>query len=135
MNILVQRERLTNKLRQNPKRMSPKIIPLRLQQARRETFGTISIVETQCGAKRWNGYSQSRGFSNDVAPGRLGFVDRIVEEIVKQQVFQIWVFWEGLDELGKREEGEGRGTLVGFGDVAEEDGADDATASPHECDS
>lgn len=41
-------------------------------------------------------------------------MDGLVEEVVEQQVLQVWV------------------GAVGVGDVLEEDGADDAAASPHQ---
>jgi hypothetical protein len=127
MNILTLRQLVRFELRQNFESVSSEIISLSLQQSSRKTFRTISVKPTQSSTecRRWN--SQSCAFSNDITPRRLSLVDCLVEEIIEQQVLQFIVLYP-LDC------GVGGGTLVGFGDVSEEDGADDTASTPHESD-
>ena len=53
---------------------------------------------------------------NDVAPAWLRLVDGLIEEVIEEQVLEVWV------------------GAVGLGDVFQEDRADDATTTPHERD-
>ena len=46
----------------------------------------ISIVEGQCGGKAGCGHAGLDCRGNNVAPGRLGAVDGIPEEVVQQEV-------------------------------------------------
>jgi len=91
MNILPFRHLVTRVLRQNPKRMSAKVIPLSLQQARGQPLAPVPVEKGECGAKRRGRDAETDSFSDDVTPGLLGFVDCLVEEFVKQQVFQILI--------------------------------------------
>ena len=78
-------------LRQDPESMSPKVIPLSLQQSRREPFGAVAIEPTECSAECGSWDSETGGLGDDVTPRGLGFVDCFVEEIIEQQVLQFRV--------------------------------------------
>jgi hypothetical protein len=95
MNILPLGHLVARELRQNPKRMSAKVIPLSLQQARRQPLAPVPVEKGERSAECRGGDSETDGFGDDVAPGLLGFVDCLVEEFVKQQVFQIPILFPG----------------------------------------
>ena len=129
MNILSFRHLVRFILRQDPEGMSAKVIPLSLNHRCRESFRAISIEPTQRGREGGSGDAQPCALGNDVTPILLSFMNCLVEEIIKQQILQLVVLYT-VSEFGAVV----GGTLVGFGDVAEEDGADDAASTPHECD-
>jgi hypothetical protein len=96
MNILPIRHLISRKLRQNPERMSPEIIPLSLQQPSGETFTAIPVKPTERGTKCGRGDSETSSFGNDVTPRGLSFMNCFVEEIIKQQVFQFVVLYKDV---------------------------------------
>ena len=93
-----------------------KVVALRLQQVCRQVLGAVAVVEAECGAEGRGRDAPQRALADGVAPARLRLVDGLIEEIVEQQVLQVRV----LAVRGR--------------DVLEEDGADDAAATPHKSD-
>jgi hypothetical protein len=91
MNVLPLGHLVARVLRQNPKRMSTKVIPLSLQQARGQPLAPIPVEKGERGAKSRGRDSKTNGLGDNVAPGLLGFVNCLIEEVVKQQVFQLLV--------------------------------------------
>lgn len=102
------------KLRLDFERMSSKVISLRLQQVRWEILGSVSVIPGQGRVECWGGNAPQRAFAYDIPPPRLGFVDRFVEEVIEEEVFQVRIL------------------AVGGRYVFEEDRPDDTSSAPHE---
>lgn len=94
--------------------MGTEVIPLSLEEVSWQVVGAISVVEAE---RRREGRSRDTpqsGLANDITPSGLSFVDGLGEEVVKQQIFEFWV------------------VAVCVGDVLQEDGANNATTTPHQ---
>ena len=72
-------------------RVSTEVIPLRLQQVCWEIFRAVSIIPAESSAKGGRRYTPQRALADNISPAILSLVDGFVEEIVKQQVLQVWV--------------------------------------------
>ena len=90
------------------------VVTLGLQQVGGQVLGAVAIVEAESGAESGCGDTPESTLRNDVSPAGLSLVDSLVEEVVEEQVLKVGV-----------------GT-VGLGDVLQEDGADNASTTPHE---
>jgi hypothetical protein len=91
-----------------------KVITLCLEKVGRQVLGPVAVEEGQSSAESWGGDTPKRALGDNVAPSSLSVVDGLVEEVVEEQVLEVWVGAESL------------------GDVLEEDRADDAASAPHE---
>ena len=96
--------------------MSTEVVTLSLQQVRREVLSAVSIVEAESSAEGWRWDTPQRALGNNISPSRLRLVDGFVKEVIEQQVLKLWV------------------ATVCLSDVLEEDGANDAAATPHKSD-
>ena len=76
-------------------------------------FAAVSVEERESGAERGERDTPDDALSNDTPPAGLCFVNGLIEEVVEQERFKILVL------------------LVRGGDVTEEDGLDNAAATPH----
>src|SRR6266850_4346143 len=96
--------------------MRAKKVSLRLQQVRRQSCRTVSVIKGQRRRERGRRYAILDRVDDTAPPGSLVVVQRLAEEIVEQQI------------------GEPRILIVRLLDLAEEAAADDATAAPHQGD-
>src|SRR5262245_44025192 len=92
------------------------VIALGLQEICRETFGAVTVVESQSGAERRDGNAFLGGHGHNVAPGALGFLDLAFEKLIQKQIRELRIFVEG------------------FLDVPKEAAANDASTAPHQSD-
>jgi hypothetical protein len=94
--------------------MRAEIVPLRLQQVRRQPPAAVAVEKRQrrVECRHWN--AQLDGLHRHPPPGFLAALDHAAEVIVQQQVLQVWVLVEGLLDL------------------PQEHRADDAAAAPHQ---
>lgn len=92
------------------------VISLSLEKVGWEILGTVTVEPRERSAEAWSWDTDLGGLSDDLSPSWLGLVDGVLEEVVEEQVLELWV------------------GAVGIGDVLEEDGADDAASAPHESD-
>ncbi len=90
-----------------------KVISLSLEQVGGEILGTVTVEPAESGAESWGWYSQKSCLGNNISPARLCLVDSGLEEVIEEQILEIWVF------------------TIGRSDILEEDGSDDATTTPH----
>ena len=96
--------------------MSTEVITLSLEEVGGKVLAAVAVIETQGGAESRSGNTPLSTLGHDVSPSGLSLVDGILEEVAEQEVLEIGVL------------------AVGLRDVLEEDGPDDATASPHQSD-
>lgn len=68
-----------------------KVISLCLQKVGREILGAITVIETKRGAESWGRDPPDGAFAYDISPTWLCLVDGLVEEVIKEQVFQVRV--------------------------------------------
>ena len=94
--------------------VSTKVVTLRLEKIGREVLGTIAVIPAERGAESRKGDAPQSPFTDDVSPAGLCLVDGLVEEVVEEQVFEIWI------------------VAVGFCDILQEDRSNDAATAPHE---
>ena len=92
------------------------VVTLSLEQVGGQVLGAVSVVEAERGAEGRGRDTPQGALGDDVSPSRLSLLDGSVEELVEEQVLEIWV------------------SAVCLGDVLQEDGADNATTTPHERD-
>ncbi len=116
MDLVALRVLLRSKLRLDLKGVSTKVITLSLEKVGWKVLSTVTIEPRERSGETWGWETHLGSLSNDVSPSRLSLVDRVLEEVGEEQVLKVWV------------------GAVRIGDVLEEDGADDAAASPHERD-
>ena len=90
------------------------VVTLGLQQVGGQVLGAVAVVEGQSGAESRCGNTPESTLGDDVSPAGLSLVDSLVEEVVEEQVLEVGV------------------STVGLGDVLQEDGADNASTTPHE---
>lgn len=93
-----------------------KVVTLGLEKVCWEVLSPVTVKEGKGGGEARGWDSPEGTLGNDVSPTWLGVVNSLVEEVVEQQVLELWV------------------AAVGVGNVLQEDGADDATTTPHEGD-
>lgn len=91
-----------------------KVISLGLQQVGWQVGSSVTIVEGESSGESWCWDTVLSSERHSLSPAGLGLGNGISEELVEQQVLQLWVLLEGLC------------------DFTEEDGSDDTTTSPHE---
>ena len=96
--------------------MGAEVVALGLQQVRRQPPAAVAVVVAERGGDRRRREPELDGHAHDAAPAGLGALDLAREERIEQQVRQLGVLVEGALDL------------------AEEGGADDAAAAPHERD-
>jgi len=96
--------------------VSTKVIPLSLQQVGWQTSLSISVIVAQSGSEAGDRKSEFHGSRDRASPAGLSFFDGIAEEVVQQQVFQLWIF-----------------VKCRF-DVLQEGGSDDTATSPQQGD-
>ena len=96
--------------------VSTEVVTLGLEHVGWKILGSESIVEGESGGEGWCWDTPEGTLRDDVTPAWLCLVDGFVEEVIKEQVFEVWV------------------GAVGLGDVLEEDRADDAASTPHQGD-
>ena len=94
--------------------MSTKIITLCLEKIGREILGAVTVVPAEGGTESGKWDTPHCTFADDIPPARLRLVDGLVEEVVEEQIFEIWV------------------VTIGLCDILQEDRSDDATTTPHE---
>lgn len=116
VDILALRVVLVGVLGLDAEGMRTEVVTLSLQQVGRKVGAAVSVVEAEGSAEGRHWKTPQGSLADNVSPAVLGLVDGLVEEVIKQQVLQLGVL------------------AVGIGDVLEEDGADDATATPHQGD-
>lgn len=90
--ILTFRILLAGILGLDSERVGTKVISLRLQKICWEVFGTVSIIPAESSAESGRRYTPQRALANNVSPAVLSLVDGFVEEVVEQQVLEVWVF-------------------------------------------
>ena len=100
----------------DPEGVCAEVVTLCLQDIRRQVLGPVTVKPRQRGAEGRCWDTPERALGDHVAPAGLRLVDGLVEEVVEEQVLEVWV------------------VAVRTGDVLEEDGADDAATTPHEGD-
>jgi len=93
-----------------------KVITLGLEKVGWQVLGPVTVVEGKGSAESRGGNTPESTLGDNVSPAGLGVVNGLVEEVVKEQVLEVWVL------------------AVGGGNVLEEDGTDDATTTPHKGD-
>lgn len=96
--------------------MGAEVITLGLEQVGREILRAVSVIEAQGRTESWCGNAPFGALSYNVSPTFLSVMNGFVEEVIKQQVLEIRVL------------------PISACNVLEEDGANDAASSPHECD-
>lgn len=89
------------------------VVSLGLEETGGEDFCAVAVVEGQGSREGGEWDTEQDTLCNDSSPSVLSLVDGLVEEVVEEQVLELW------------------GLAVGVGDVLEEDGSDDAATSPH----
>lgn len=92
------------------------VVTLSLEEVGRQVLSAEAVVEGQSGAEGWHGNTPLSTLGDDVTPSWLCLVNGLVEEVVEQEVLEVWV-----------------GTVC-VCDVLKEDGSDDAASTPHEGD-
>lgn len=116
MNVLVLGELGAGILRLDAEGVGTKVVTLSLEQVGGEVSGAVSIVEAQSRAESGGRDTPESTLADDVSPAILGLVNRLVEEIIEEQVLQVRV------------------VAVGTGNVLQKDRPDNATTAPHESD-
>lgn len=114
MDVLALRVGLVGVLRLDAEGVGTEVVTLGLQQVGGEVAGAVAVVEAEGSAESGGGDTPESALADDVSPAALGLLDGGVEELVEQEVLEVGVL------------------AVSVGDVLEEDGADDATTTPHE---
>ena len=98
----------------DPERVRAEVVALCLQEVGGEGLGADAVVEAERRAEG-RGWDPPQGALGDnVSPARLRLGERVVEKSIEEEVLEVRVL------------------PVRGGDVFEEDGADDAAASPHQ---
>ncbi len=72
-------------------RVSTEVISLRLQQIRWEVLRAVPIIPAERSAESGRRYAPQRALADNVSPAVLSLVDGFVEEVVEQQVLEVWV--------------------------------------------
>jgi hypothetical protein len=116
MNILALRVLFACKLGLNAEGVGSEIITLGLEHICWEVLSPDAVVEGQSGGEGGCWDAPKCALGDDVTPARLRLVDGLVEEVIKEQVLQVWV------------------CAVGLRDILKEDGSDDTATTPHESD-
>lgn len=116
MNVLALGVLLAGVLGLDAESVGTKVITLGLEKVGGEVLGAETVKEGKGGGECRSGDSPKSTLGDNVTPSWLCGVDGLVEEVVKEQVLEVWV------------------GAVRLGDVLEEDGADDAASTPHEGD-
>lgn len=114
MSVLTSRVLLGDILGLDQEGVGTEVVTLSLKQVGGQVLGAVTVEESQSSAESRSGDASLDRPGNDVSPAFLSGVDGLVEEIVEQKVLEVRV-----------------GTVSG-GDVLQEDGANDATTTPHE---
>ena len=96
--------------------MGTEVVTLSLEQVGGQVLGSVAIEEGKGSGEGWHWDAPLDGLGNNVSPAWLGRVNGLVEEIVEEQVLEVWVL------------------TISVGDVLQEDRSDDAATSPHEGD-
>lgn len=98
---------------QDTEGVGTEVVTLRLDEVGRDDLAAVAVEEGEGSGESGERNTPDDALSNDTPPTRLSLVEGLVEEVVEQEGFETLV-------LG-----------VGSGDVAEEDGLDNATTTPH----
>lgn len=71
--------------------MGTEVISLRLQKICWEILRAVPIIPAQSCAESGRGYTPQCAFADNVSPAVLSLVDSLVEEIVEQQILELWI--------------------------------------------
>merc|ERR1712183_129515 len=77
-------------------RVRTKVVTLRLEQRGRQRLGAHAVIKGNSAREGRRGHTPQYGLGNDAAPAIFGLADGIREEVVEQQVLEIWVLAEGI---------------------------------------
>ena len=116
MDVLAFLVLLAGKLWLDAEGVGTEVVTLGLEHVGWEVLGSETVVEGERGGEGWCWDTPESTLGDDVTPAWLRLVDGLVEEVVEQQVLEVWV------------------GAVGLGDVLEENRADDAATTPHQGD-
>ena len=115
MVVLVERESVTGTFWLDTESVSTKVVSLGLQEVCWEVLCPIAVIEAECCAECRCWDSPEGALANNVSPSWLSLVDGFVEEVIEKKIFKIGV------------------CAVCGCDVLEENRANNAATSPHEC--
>lgn len=99
MDILAFLVLLASVLRLDTEGVGTEVITLSLEQVGGEVLGAVSVVETQGSAESWGGDTPKGSLADNVSPAVLGIVDGLGEEVIEQQVLEIWVVAVGVGDV------------------------------------
>jgi hypothetical protein len=102
MDVLASRVRFGFVLGEDAEGVSAEVVPLSLQQACGEVGSSVPVKEGQGSRERRRGDAPQRGLCYDPAPPGLRLMDRLVEEVVEQQVLKVWLSPEGFSDLSEK---------------------------------
>jgi hypothetical protein len=71
--------------------VSTEVISLSLKEVSRKVLGTVSVEPAQGSAESRGWYAEKCCLGDDLSPAGLSLVDGLVEEVIEQQVLEIWV--------------------------------------------
>jgi hypothetical protein len=91
-----------------------KVITLGLKKVGRQVLGPVTIIEGQSSGEGGCWDTELNTLGDGASPTGLGVVDGSLEEVIEEQVLEV------------------RLSAVSLGDVCKENGANNATATPHE---
>jgi hypothetical protein len=86
-------------LRLDEESVSTKIITLCLEKIGREILGAVTVVPAERGTESGKWDTPHCTFADNIPPARLRLVDGLIEEIVEEQIFEIWVVTIGLRDI------------------------------------
>lgn len=116
VDVLSFRILLASELWLDTESVGTEVVTLCLEHVGWKILRSDTVVEGKGGREGWCWDTPESALGDDVTPAWLRLVDGLVEEVVEEQVLEVWV------------------GAVGLGDVLQEDRADDAASTPHECD-
>lgn len=91
------------------------VVSLGLKQVGGQILSTITVEPAESSTESRGRYSEKRCLGDDVSPTGLSLVNSFVEEVIKKKILKIGVL------------------PVGRCDILQENGSNDTTSAPHEC--
>ena len=75
------------------------VVALCLEEVGWESSAAVAVEVGESGGEAGDGESELDGGGDDAAPGGLGFFDSGAEEVVEEEVFEGWIFVEGIFDV------------------------------------
>lgn len=114
MNVLTLLVLLICELWLDQEGVGTEVITLGLEKVGWEVLGTVTIEPVESSGESWSWDTEICSLADDLSPTWLSGVNSLVEEIIEEQVLEVWV------------------VAVSLGDILQEDRSDDASTTPHE---